>query len=559
MAELSVSRKSIKKLFDEMQNRKFIIPEYQRPYDWDLEKCETLWNDIVYFFEEKTPEQEYFLGTIVTFKSDTSATDVEVIDGQQRITSLFLLLRAFYAKLELMSDDDNVRGLKSQIGPCIWDVDQISTKVKDLGKIHLESRVSTAQDNDVLHKILSYGKTAGSIEKSKYAENYDFFFKQCEDYARVNPLKWQPLCVTILNSCIVLPIDCEKEDTALTIFNTLNDRGLPLSDSDIFKAQMYKNRSAAERPIFAKRWKELRESCENAKIGLDDLFRYYSHYIRAVKKDKSKEIGLRKFYADNKYEKLKSSTFVSDLELLCGFWDELNNYRNDGKLKLTFESLKYVHCLQNYPNEYWKYLASVYFLKNKDDDNFQTNFPNFLKKTISFLFVKFIERPTVNAIRDDVFQGVIDLWSTGTVNFKFEMPSDFFTKLENAHKNKIARGLILLHSYLNDNQKDLIPDNFEIEHIFPVKWQNTNYNGWTIEEAEIQLEKFGNKVAMEKKLNIQAGNGYFGKKKLKYSESKVANVKELADVSQNDWQKTDIEDRGNKFSNQLISFFKEYL
>lgn len=301
MPELSVSRKNVAKLFAEMRNKKFVIPEYQRPYDWDLEKCETLWNDIVSFFEEKThDDQEYFLGTIVTCKGEKGLQEVEVIDGQQRITSLFLLLRAFYSKLEVMTEDKNVSGLKNQIAPCIWDVNEISMEVTDTARIHLESRVSTAQDNEVLHKILQTGKFDDSSLKSKYGANYSFFFDRCEEYARVNPLKWQALCVAILQSCIVLPIDCDKEDTALTIFNTLNDRGLPLSDSDIFKAQMYKNKPADERLPFAKRWKELRESCEEAKIELDDLFRYYSHYIRATKKDKSKEIGLRKFYADKK-------------------------------------------------------------------------------------------------------------------------------------------------------------------------------------------------------------------------------------------------------------------
>ena len=70
MAEFSVSGKNIAKLFSEMRNKKYVIPEYQRPYDWDLEKCETLWNDITSFFEEKSPEQEYFLGTIVSCKNE---------------------------------------------------------------------------------------------------------------------------------------------------------------------------------------------------------------------------------------------------------------------------------------------------------------------------------------------------------------------------------------------------------------------------------------------------------------------------------------------------------
>ena len=118
MAELSVSKKSIKN-FLSIKEAKFIIPDYQREYSWDEEKCDILWEDITNFSKEK--EEEYFLGTIVICGNKEK---IEVIDGQQRITSLFLLLRAFYKKLEEMKEDDNIKGLKLQIEPCIWKIDQ---------------------------------------------------------------------------------------------------------------------------------------------------------------------------------------------------------------------------------------------------------------------------------------------------------------------------------------------------------------------------------------------------------------------------------------------------
>jgi len=78
------------------------------------------------------------------------------------------------------------------------------------------------------------------------------------------------------------------------------------------------------------------------------------------------------------------------------------------------------------------------------------------------------------------------------------------------------------------SQSTLLPANLEIEHIFPRKWQSTNYFGWTQETAAASLERFGNKVAIEKKLNIQAGNGSFGKKKEKCQSSSIADVQVLA-------------------------------
>ena len=71
---------------------------------------------------------------------------------------------------------------------------------------------------------------------------------------------------------------------------------MPLSDSDIFKAQIYRTKiNETEIKQFTDTWKELTQTSKNAGISLDDIFRYYTHIIRANNKDKSKEIGLRKF------------------------------------------------------------------------------------------------------------------------------------------------------------------------------------------------------------------------------------------------------------------------
>jgi uncharacterized protein with ParB-like and HNH nuclease domain len=559
MAELNVSRKNISKLFAEMQNKKFIIPDYQRPYKWDEEKCETLWNDITAFFFDKKPNDEYFLGTIVTFKGDgvESSNEIEIIDGQQRITSLFLLLRAFYTKLEKMQEDDNIIGLKNQIAPCLWNVNEISGKVEDKTKIHIESRVATESDNEIFHKILENGEKINT-NKDLYSSNYDFFYSKCEEYAKFNPTRWQPLCVTILNKCIVLPIECENEDTALTIFSTLNDRGMPLSDSDIFKAKIYSSKkSIEEKKEFTEVWKELTEIVEEAKINLDDLFRYYSHVIRATNNDKSKEIGLRKYYSLTNHKLLKSSSLINELTELADFWCAINNGESkiNDKVLFSFESKKYIHCLKFYPNEFWKYLTSVYYFKNKNSADFAEKFPLFLRKLISYLFTKFIEKQTVNAIKDDIYQYGIDIYTNNS--FKINLPETSPNNISTSVSFKIAKSIILLSAYLKESQSELIPDNFEIEHIFPKKWQDTNYNGWNKKDADDYLEKFGNKVAIEKKVNIQAGNGYFGKKKERYGKSKIAAIIELSKSPKSDWQKEDIELREKNTIETLTKFFTE--
>jgi len=144
-----------------------------------------------------------------------------------------------------------------------------------------------------------------------------------------------------------------------------------------------------------------------------------------------------------------------------------------------------------------------------------------------------------------------------TINSSISPP--FSTTLAQTFNYKIARAMILLHAYLNPNQNGPIDPRFEIEHIFPRAWQTTNYHGWDQEKAKKCLESYGNKVAINKKLNIQAGNGYFGQKKIKYAGSPIANVRDLAHYSNDDWTKADIEDREKSFIETIVDFFQQNL
>lgn len=562
MAELHVSKKNISKLLSEMQNKKFVIPDFQRPYKWNVEKCETLWNDIENFtLTDAKTGSDYFLGTIVFYGNEDGNQDV--IDGQQRITSFFLLLRAFFKKLEMMVEDEDVVGLKNQLAPCIWDINPISQKVSDKTKIHIESKVATEDDNETFHKILETG-VCSDLATDNYSVNYRFFKKQCDEYAENNPMQWKQLCITILQKCIILPIECDTSETALTIFSTLNDRGLPLADSDIFKAQIYRNlETEKKRKDFTNIWKELTQICKQAKVSIDDIFRYYSHTLRAISSDKSKEVGLRKFYAEDKYSRLKDENLIAEIMTLANFWRYINTGvepYDEVDYLISSEAQKYLHCLYCYPNEFWKYPTSVFFLKNKSSKTFDIDFCKMLKKLIAFLFAKFIDAPSVNAIKDDIYISCISIQKQNTFQFRFIFNEELVNQQIDAHSSsRLSRALLLLDAYLNLKQIDLIPETFEIEHIFPKKWQDTNYNGWNIDDAELYLDRFGNKIVFEKRLNIQAGNGYFGIKKQKYRLSKIASVIDLSQYGKNDWTKDDIKEREALFKSNLINFFKNQL
>jgi uncharacterized protein with ParB-like and HNH nuclease domain len=574
MAELVVNKKSIYELLDfgKIQAKKFIIPDYQRPYAWEKEKCETLWNDIV---DNATDEEtEYFFGTIVTYKD---GSDISIIDGQQRITSFFLLLRAFYHKFENLGDKSKVAKLYNEIGSCIWDTDKRSGNVTDKTKFHIQSLVATEDEKNVFSAILETGEVTEGA-KDNYSVNYRFFKEKCEETYASGAKEWEDLCLFFLHNCIILPIECDKQETALTIFDTLNNRGLPLADSDIFKAKIYKTyKSEDDKKTFANNWKEMTEICKSAGITIDDIFRCYMYVKRARKNESSKEVGMRRFYDINK-NYLEDPDLVEEIKNLTSFWFYVNiqkaypDVKEDG-YSFSLETKKWLHCLSCYPNDYWKFPVSVFFLKHKGDEDFDDKFSILLKKLITMLFSKFILQPTVNAIRDDIFKYYIAIENETIFDIrasfnKAELQRRFTDETFGAPR--IERALFLLDAYITPGQTDLITPDFHIEHILPQNWKKNYYDVWkTQEEAKPYIEKLGNKVALEFKVNISAGDKYFARKKEIYQTkelsktdplgSKIESVCNLIKLHQDDWGKADIIKRHNEFVDRIMSFFEDQL
>jgi uncharacterized protein with ParB-like and HNH nuclease domain len=277
MSKLNVDQKTVFELFSD-KKADFLIPDYQRPYAWGEEQCQTLWDDIFLFsfpdndYEAFEDNDEYFLGSIVTYKNAQGKS--EVIDGQQRLTTLMLLLRAFYDKFANMQDQ-NSKLTRGMIETCIWQTDIFGKADKDVLKI--DSEVATDNDKDDFIELLRTGAIREG-SKSQYVLNYRFLQGRIDGFLQAYPSFFPYLPARILRNCILLPIEAESQDTALRIFSTLNDRGLPLSDADIFKAQFYKYYSdLGAKDDFIGDWKELEEltsSILNPIIGtpMDELF-----------------------------------------------------------------------------------------------------------------------------------------------------------------------------------------------------------------------------------------------------------------------------------------------
>ncbi len=525
MSKLNVDQKSIYELLSD-RKADYIIPDYQRPYAWDEDSCQTLWDDIFSFAipdndaTKFDTSDEYFLGSIVTFENDKKQQ--EVIDGQQRLTTFMLLLRAFYDRFTKMQDQDS-KDFSERIASCIWKTNEMGKPDKEHLKI--DSVVATDKDKDEFLSILKTGNV-NSSQTSRYANNFRFFLKKVDDFINDFPKFAEKLPARILNNCILMPIEAESQDTALRIFSTLNDRGLPLSDSDIFKAQFYqyyKQKSEDDRDEFIKDWKKLEETCEKifhpiTGTPMDDLFTRYMYFIRA-KRDNNKSStteSLRRFYERDKYSVLKQDDTFENLKDLAQFWEDITD-QNRGRF--SEEVLKKLFILNYAPNSMWNYFISVYYLANRTEDGKldDEDFKMFLDRTIAFIWGYAIIHPGVNALRTPIFAEMLNIVNLNEVtfsDFKFDKEQTRSAILIYDFKNgrPITKSMLALRMMLNKGQSyPKLSQQFDIEHIYPRKRQE-NEKGLSNNR---QIDLLGNKSLLEKRINIRASDYRF-EDKIKY-------------------------------------------
>ena len=557
---ISVNKQTIEEFLLNARTKTFLIPEYQRPYSWTSEQIDTLFNDIWDFTcNEGGSDREgtYFLGSIVSYENDKR--EQEIIDGQQRITSIFLLLRAIYTKLNGVDEKtEKAKYFINKIEPLIWKTHKLTGKV-DYSSVLLNSKVISETENEVLNTILETGKIDEESEDN-YSKNYNQIFKLIEEKSVENALMIYEFIYALLNQVVILPITADSQETALTIFSTLNDRGLPLSDADIFKAKIYNHlKDKDEKEEFIEKWKELEEDTQNTSESIQQLFYYYMFYLRAEENDKNSTTpGLRKYYSANKFKKLLEVNILDNLRKILNLWEVIT----DSKKTIENESwsenkdiLKVLNILTSYPNEFWKYPVIVYYLSHRNKKNFEKSFLKFLRKLYVELLKKYIEIPTINAVKANILKLNAEIISSDKPVFDFKSLSEdeIKEKIKMPHRNAIR---MLLKTLTYDIQDELLEKKWEIEHILPVKWEN-NYDLRENEKvAKEKIEHLGNKTPFEKKLNIIATNNYFSKKKSYYLKSEIKMTREIGEIKSDKWDLDDIVERDIRMTDKIISILK---
>ena len=588
----------------------FTIPEYQRAYSWGIDNCDKLWQDINDFVESESKDR-YFFGTIIINCQDND-TKYGLIDGQQRTTTFLLLLKALLVRINIAiertaSDEDSAslcRGLQERrrrIMGILYkaETEDISDK-PDAAKdaeicrrgIILENFSINEQYKTELSTILQatdYASAEARVIKIKYKQKdnrYTNFFRNFKFfYGKISELsdsQLNSIAKSITDNCEVIEIKSWQVEQAITMFNSLNSDGLPLYDSDIISAKLYAEaEKRGKEKEFADLWKQLNNcinELESTRIAdINSILMQYMYYIRTVNKETISETGainvttpgLRRYFTEvNKMPITYPIGMCSDMVKLVKVWKKVSEYPQM-KVLLKF-------------NENTKLFLASYFFRF-DEDNITEELVEPILECLlrlfsllelvdvgysskyfkTFLFgaeVKLVSKSTtVDAITQDFNEHIRSNWDKETI----------WAALHDYDGNV----LVYLNEFLFAKEKGLsftLGTKYDIEHIMP-------YSGNNLQEirkdAEIDSEeefygvvnKLGNKILLEEKINRAIGNEWFRTKvstklenKTGYIDSKYPIARALVSKYQSAnkpyWKKDDIMSATDKASDRIVSF-----
>lgn len=588
----------------------FTIPEYQRAYSWGIDNCDKLWQDINDFVDSESKDR-YFFGTIIINCQDED-TKYGLIDGQQRTTTFLLLLKALLVRINIAiertaNDEDSAslcRGLQERrrrIMGILYkaeteDISDKPDRAKDAEicrrTLILENFSINEQYKTELKTILQstdYDMAEANVIKIRYKQKdnrYNNFFRNFKFfYMKISELsdsQLNSIAKAITDNCEVIEIKSWQVEQAITMFNSLNSDGLPLYDSDIISAKLY---AAAERDgkekEFSALWKDLNDvinELESIHIAdINSILMQYMYYVRTVNKETISETGainvttpgLRRYFTEiNKAPIADPINMCSDMIKLAKVWKKIAEYPQM-KVLLKF-------------NENTKLFLASYFYRFNEDDITAEMIGTILECMLrlfallelvdvgysskyfkTFLFgeeAKFIDKNiTEDDIKKDFDEHITANWS----------PNAIKTALLDYDGNI----LVYLNEYLfaqENSMKFDLGTKYDIEHIMP-------YSGSNLQEirrdAEIENEeefagivnKLGNKILLEEKINRAIGNEWFRTKvstklenKTGYIDSEYPIARALVAQYQNAnkpyWKKDDIAFATEKASERILNF-----
>lgn len=529
---------------------RFEIPSYQRPYSWTTREARELLDDVVEAMEDD--QDDYFLGSFVLVKLP-SAKHAEVVDGQQRLTTLTILLAA----LRDLSETDEIRSY----------LDQFITVGRDpIGKNSSGEPILRVRDKPgerlAFERVVQ--KVGATAEEGKRnageAESVRHYIRNAALYRRalsgMSDDTRRNLIAFLRERCLVVVVEVPTATAARRIFQVLNARGLDLQPTDILKARLLDKIDTARVEDYAKAWERHEED-----IGRAAFAQLFAH-IRMIHAQKKPKTALEDdFEKDVPMFVEEPVTFMDDL--LTPIVNAYVACRDDIIARDRFgeEAAELLRALWRVDNSDWLPPVLSYLLKFGEEGEFEA----FLRKFERLTAYLFVNRERVNErinrsasvlrviakadSHEEVMEDpALDLSEAEVKAFREALDGDLYLS------TRVRMPVLLrLDEAMADNAVTYHGKE-TIEHVLPQGPSSTWRKAFSEDERDRWTHHVANLVLLSRIKNSQANNRAFSDKKVGYFSDKKGKTKYVLTqdvLKETDWTPEILKARRKKLRKKL--------
>ena len=567
-----------KKVIREIFNMWYCIPDYQRAYVWDTDQVRDLLDDTISAYRENK-EAQYFLGSMVLkinekSENNVSYTEYELLDGQQRITTVFLILACMRDMLtDYPQYQNSLAGFVYQAEDAILQqpermriIFNIRSDVRDFVNEHIKPLHGTCDDALLKDKMQAKDVNI-SIRNMANAMLVAHEFLEENKNEIIGYLSY------FLNKVLMIYVATEELQDAFQLFTVLNNRGVKLSSSDILKAENLKELSAADRTSWATRWEEM-----ETYFG-EDFDKFLSHIRTILVKKKQTTTLLKEFdefvYSNQEYDRTQKKYVPrtpilrrgkDNFELLYSYYHTYQEVFDTDHSVVTgdYEITNYLKLMETgFGADYWIAPVLDYYRKYR-----RRGFVAFLKALDRKLSADWITAATptvrmenVNAILREI-EASQD--SAALLQSKiFTINKSDFERVINGdiYGRSFAKYLLLkLDLIYRGSSTPMIPQAIaSIEHILPRNPSADSQGVKDFSEAEREewTNKLGNLVLISRRKNTSQGNRDYVEKKEKYFEKNIEMFPNSIRIYQNypEWKLSDLKKNHSDVVTELLNVY----
>lgn len=533
---------SDKLLVRDVFSKWFRIPEYQRPYVWDKDQVSELLDDVM-TARVANPDSQYFLGSMVLRKKEkedgaTKYEEFDLLDGQQRLTTLFLIT----AVVRDLTPAGNISRLKTchdtiyqmantddNVPERIRIVFDIRDQVKDFVNEYVKEQGGTTKEDELKQKI-------NNSEEDISIRNMSKAILTIRDYFAINSI--DDFFPYMRSNVLMIYVAAEELEDAFRMFTVLNSRGVKLRNSDILKADnLGKIKDNTKRLELAKKWEETET------YFAEDFDAFLSHLRTILVKQKA-AVSLLKEFEDNIYNPKSfdrnTKTYTKQTPLLQKgeetfkfidkykkHYEQLFDNDNYG-LTSSFELYNYLHLMQKgFEADFWIAPLLRFYDKFKTTKlvEFTKALDNKFANDWLVGFTPTTRIENVNAIIQaiDDAKNADEVLNDDSLLLDEDDLKDAFAG--NIYGKRAARYVLLKLDllYHGHTTKLEMPETISIEHILPQTPPDSSQwkNDFTDLERIEWTNKMGNLVLISRRKNSAQSNKEYADKKEKYFKSNV--------------------------------------